>query len=122
MTKRRALALMFGVVGLVGTSYLLHAAQPPLARPASHTLLMENAFVQVFEIRMAPGGREAGHSHRRGVTIALSAYENETRSLPDGQSTRGQTRFGEVRWVEPVTHEVHNVGTTEQHVIRIELK
>ena len=84
-------------------------------------LLIENPFVRVFEIRVAPGVAEPMHSHARGLTIALSDYDNETKTR-DGRVNRGHTRFGEVRWAEPVTHEAKNVGASEQHVIRIELK
>ncbi len=40
----------------------------------------------------------------------------------EGKVARGHTAFGDVRWVEPVVHDARNTGTTEQHVIRIELK
>src|SRR4051812_39264401 len=58
----------------------------------------------------------------RGVTIALSDYDNEARTVVEGRVTRSHTRFGEVKWAEPVTHEARNTGATEQHVVRIELK
>jgi predicted metal-dependent enzyme (double-stranded beta helix superfamily) len=91
-------------------------------RPDAQKLVLENEFVRVFDIRLTPGAFEAKHSHARGLTIALSDYTNETTSFPDGKVSRGQARFGDVRWAEPVTHEARNTGTTEQHVIRIELK
>ena len=84
---------------------------------------MENAFVRVFDIRVPAGTGEVRHSHARGLTIAMSDYDNETRTDPNGAFTRGpHAKAGDVRWAEPVTHEARNVGTTEQHVIRIELK
>jgi hypothetical protein len=55
------------------------------------------------------------------LTIALSDYDNETKT-PDGRVNHGHSKFGDVRWAEPVTHDARNVGSTEQHVIRIELK
>jgi hypothetical protein len=85
-------------------------------------LVLENQFVRVFEIRVPPGVFEPRHSHARGVTIALSDYSNEVTNYPDGKVAHGQVKFGDVRWAEPVTHEARNTGTTEQHVIRIELK
>ncbi len=100
---------------------LLHAQQPALPLPDTQKLVMENAFVRVLDIRVPPGVFEARHSHARGLTIALSDYDNETKT-PDGPVTRGHTTFGEVKWAEPVTHEARNTGTTLQHVIRIELK
>ena len=124
MMKRRLLTCLVGgalgvcVVGL----RLIAAQQVELTVPDTQKLLMENAFVRVFEIRVPPGTFEARHGHARGLTIALSDYDNETRAYPDGQLVRRHATFGEVRWAEPVVHEARNVGTTEQHVIRIELK
>ncbi|HUI79013.1 MAG TPA: hypothetical protein VLY24_13900 [Bryobacteraceae bacterium] len=85
-------------------------------------VVLDNQFVRVLDIRVPPGVFEPLHSHARGVTIALSDYDNETTSYPDKKINRSHTRFGEVRWAEPVTHEARNTGTSEQHVIRIELK
>ena len=116
-----SLAGVFIVVGFGGLR-LAHATQADLAIPDTQTLLIENAFVRVYEIRVPPGTFEAKHSHARGLTIALSDYDTESRTFPDGRPTRGHTRRNEVRWVEPVVHEVRNVGSTEQHVIRVELK
>jgi hypothetical protein len=109
------------LTGLAVWSVLVSAQREEYPRPPNHMLLFENMFVRVFDIRMAPGTAEAMHRHERGLTIALSDYENET-AAPGGQVSRGRTRFGEVRWAEPVVHSARNIGTTEQRVIRIELK
>jgi Domain of unknown function (DUF4440) len=109
-----------GVVYLGGLQ--TRGQQENLSHPDTQTLLFENAFVRVFDIRVPAGVFEPRHSHARGVTIALSDYDNETKSVPDGRVNRGHSKFGDVRWAEPVTHEARNVGTTEQHVVRIELK
>jgi hypothetical protein len=85
-------------------------------------VVLDNEFVRVLDIRVPPGVFEPLHSHARGVTIALSDYDNETVSSPDKKVNRSHTKFGDVRWAEPVTHEARNTGTTEQHVIRVELK
>jgi hypothetical protein len=112
-----AFAALLGVAAMVA-----HARQPAAPHPDTQKLIMENAFVRVFEITVPPGVFEARHTHARGLTIALSEYDNETKSFPDGRVSRGHTTFGQVRWAEPQDHEAKNVGTTEQHVIRIELK
>jgi hypothetical protein len=88
---------------------------------AEQKLVIENDFVRVFDIRVAPGVFEPMHSHARGITIALSDYSNETTD-PNGKVSRGQSKLGDVRWAEAVTHTARNTGTTEQRVIRIELK
>jgi len=105
---------------LFAAACLCHAQQPPAAE--TQKIVLENDFVRVWDIRVPPGVFEPRHSHARGVTIALSDYDNETVSDPERKVNRSHTRFGEVRWAEPVTHEARNTGTTEQHVIRIELK
>jgi hypothetical protein len=124
MPVRRRYAWLGCVLVAVGFGglRLAHARQADPALPDTQKLLMENAFVRAYEIRVPSGTFEAKHSHARGLTIALTDYDTESRTFPDGQPVRGHTKFGEVRWVEPVVHEVRNVGSTEQHVIRIELK
>jgi hypothetical protein len=107
-------------VALLGAAWLCAAQAPPIA--ATQKVVLENEFVRVVELRIPPGVSEARHSHERGVTVALSAYDNEMIDFPAGTVTRRHTRFGEVRWAEPVTHEARNTGTTEQRVLRVELK
>jgi hypothetical protein len=86
-------------------------------------IVFENQFVRAIDIRVKPGVFEPKHSHARGVTIALTEYDNETVDYPpNGNVNRRHVKFGEVRWVEAVTHEARNTGSTEQHVIRVELK
>src|SRR5262245_13467107 len=97
-------------------------AQTKSDPPITQKVVLDNQFVRVLDIRYPPGVSEAKHSHAAGVTIALSDYENETKSIPDGKITRRPTHFGEIRWAEAVTHEARNTGSTEQRVIRIELK
>jgi hypothetical protein len=100
----------------------VRAQQLPASHPDTQKLVMENTLVRVFDIKVPPGVFEARHQHARGLTIALSDYDNETKSFPDGRVNRGHTTFGDVRWVEPQDHEAKNVGSTEQHVVRIEIK
>lgn len=97
---------------------------PCLAQPLPKTerIVFENPFVRVVELRVPPGVFEPKHSHGRGVTIALSDYDNQMTELPGGATRQRHTKFGEVRWAEAVTHEARNTGTTEQRVIRVELK
>lgn len=105
---------------LLSALWTSHAQQQPNVE--TQKVAFENEFVRVLDIRVPPGVFEARHSHGRGVTIALSDYDNETTGYPDGRVNRSHTKVGEVRWAEPVTHEARNTGTTEQHVIRVELK
>lgn len=105
---------------LLGGAWL--CAGQPQPKTATQKVVFENDFVRVVELRVPPGVSEARHSHDRGVTVALSAYDNEMTDFPAGNVTKRHTNFGEVRWADPVTHEARNTGSTEQRVIRVELK
>jgi hypothetical protein len=90
--------------------------------PGMTKLLIDNAFVRVTEETVPPGKGVPKHSHKRGVTVALTDYDSEQTLFPSGQVVRTHRHQGEVSWAEPVVHEAHNVGTTVQNVVRIELK
>lgn len=121
MRMRRKWMIVVLLALAVAALRILRAQPQSLPQPETQKVILENQFVRVFEIRVPPGVAEAMHSHGRGLTIALSDYDNETKT-PDGRVNHGHSKFGDVRWAEPVTHEARNVGSTEQHVIRIELK
>ena len=90
--------------------------------PDTTKLILENAFVRVTEETVPPGQGLAKHGHPRGVTVALTDYDIEQTIYPSGRVVRAHRHKGEVAWAEPVVHETHNVGTTIQNVVRIELK
>jgi hypothetical protein len=122
MTKRRlCLTLACATVGIFLAALGLTRAQEA-NHPDTQKLIIENMFVRVWDIHVPPGTSEPKHSHARGITIAMTDYDNETKSIPEGKISRSHNKFGDVRWAEPVTHEARNIGTTEQHVVRIELK
>ena len=120
MTKTRVLVwVMVAAAALLGARLVRAQGAPALIE--TQKIVMENMFVRVIDVRLPAGMAEKLHSHGRGVTIALTDYDNETRA-PGAQWVKGRTKFGEVRWAEPVSHEARNIGTTDQRVIRVELK
>ncbi len=61
------------------------------------------------------------HSHPAYVVYALSDFKvNFTH--PDGKTAELEGKAGEARWRDTETHAAENVGTTELHVLNIELK
>jgi hypothetical protein len=121
MTGRRVVVLV-AVLPMLALGVHFARAQAQPSYPDTQKLIIDNMFVRVFDIRVPPGVAEAKHRHTRGVTVALTAYDNETRVDGATQWVKRHTEPGEVKWAEPVSHEARNVGRTEQHVIRIELK
>jgi hypothetical protein len=87
----------------------------------THKLIFENEFVRVLESRVPPGKTEPWHRHGRRVVVYLSDFH--TRSTEEGKQPHDNLRqSGLVRWSDPVTHQVENIGKTEGHVISVELK
>jgi len=89
--------------------------------PNDVKVLVDNDRVRVLEILHKPGAKEPMHSHPAAVSVSLSAFKLKA-TKPDGTTSEREAKVGEVRWTEPVTHAVENVGTTDQHMIMIELK
>jgi hypothetical protein len=90
--------------------------------PENYTLVLDNPVVRVLEARIPAGTEEKPHRHLRGVSVCMTEYTLESRTLPDGQWTRNERKLGTVYWSEASLHQVRNIGKTTSHTIRIELK
>ena len=58
----------------------------------------------------------------KGISVCLTEYTLESRTLPDGQWVRNERTVGTTYWSDASLHQVRNVGATTSHTIRIELK
>lgn len=90
--------------------------------PENYKLIIDNPFVRVLEARIPAGTEEKPHRHLKGVSVCLTEYTLEARTLPDGQWVRNDRKAGTTYWSDASLHQVRNVGKTESHTIRIELK
>ena len=90
--------------------------------PENYKLIIDNPFVRVLEAHIPAGTEEKPHRHLKGVSVCLTEYTLESRTLPDGPWVRNERKVGTTYWSEASLHQVRNVGTTESHTIRIELK
>jgi hypothetical protein len=88
----------------------------------THKLAFENAFVRVLEVHVPPGKVEPWHGHPRRVVVYLSDFNTRTITEKGGKPTDALRKKGLVRWSDPIVHQVENIGTTEGHVISVELK
>ena len=75
----------------------------------------------MLEFHFKPGEKEPMHSHPRGFVYSLAEARIKI-SFPDGKSEESVMKTGEARWRDAVTHAVENIGTTEAHVVAVELK
>jgi beta-alanine degradation protein BauB len=87
----------------------------------THTVAFENMFVRILRVRVPPGKIEPRHRHPHGLSVYLASQD--TRITIDGQAPQiGHREAGSFAWSDAVIHTVQNIGTTEMHVLRIELK
>jgi hypothetical protein len=127
-TARTATRVMMGVlvIAIVGVWARASAQTDDLdvlkVIPENYKLIIDNPFVRVLEARIPAGTEEKPHRHLKGVSVCLTEYTLESRILPDGPWVRNERKAGVTYWSDASLHQVRNVGKTESHTIRIELK
>lgn len=126
---KKLISVLLGFLGLIlflavclGITSTQEVLDPVKVAPDTHKAIFENNFVRVIEAKVPVGGREPKHGHPHGITVYLADYDVEMKTYPDGNVTRAHRKFGTVTWSEAVVHEVQNVGKTDSHALRVELK
>lgn len=120
--------MRFSVPGFSALIFLLpSAAQAPLPvdKEPHHHLVIENAYVRVLDIVLAPGEATLDHTHTRDtlqVLIGPSTMRVDVAGKPAVDVPAG--RPGDVGFVAfsktPVTHRMKNVGNSPLHLIEVE--
>ena len=64
--------------------------------PENYKLVIDNPFVRVLEARIPAGTEEKPHRHLKGVSVCLTEYTLESRTLPDGQWTRNERKLSRI--------------------------
>jgi quercetin dioxygenase-like cupin family protein len=117
----RVVGILMAVAMLTITSSKAVAQDPVKVAPEKCKVLLENDRVRVLDFWLKPGDKIPMHSHPAGVTYFVTGGKVKT-TLPDGKVTEMEPKAGEARWAEAVTHANENTGTTEAHVIVVEMK
>jgi quercetin dioxygenase-like cupin family protein len=116
-----AIVLVIGT-GTVARSQTAADAPDPLKVAAdTHKLAFENTFVRVLDVRLPPGKVEPRHRHPHGMSVYFTDWEAKV-TVDGGQPEVHPRKAGTFAWSEAVAHTVQNVGKTEGHILRIELK
>ncbi|WP_205648920.1 hypothetical protein [Acuticoccus kandeliae] len=89
--------------------------------PNLYKVVFENDRVRVLEYRDQPGAKTSMHAHPAFLVYALSSFERRL-TLPDGKVLNRTFSPGQILFSEAQTHMGENVGTTETHIIMVELK
>ena len=101
--------------------YHLVEHDPVKVAPKIYKVLLENDRVRVLKVRLKPGKKSPMHSHPAYVIYALSTCKVRF-TLPDGKTKEVKMKAGETAWSDAESHVVDNIGSTEVHVLNIELK
>ena len=89
--------------------------------PHLYKVLLENDRVRALEVRSRPGAKSAMHTHPSYVAVAISDGKYRF-SSPDGKSIEVEAKPGQTLFLDPVEHATEIIGTSEAHMILIELK
>lgn len=112
---------MAAIVSLLLGAFAALAQDPVELDPARNKLLLENDRVRVYEVKSAPGQTLEMHSHPAHLVYFLGNSKTKFTNA-DGTVAEAEGKAGTVRWSEPVTHKVENIGTTPIHGLVVELK
>ena len=95
-------------------------SDPVESNPSFYKVLFENERVRVLEYDDRPGDRTTPHTHPDSVMVTMSAFD---RRLSVGDQVRDVSLApGQALWLPAQTHSGENIGTSETHVMLIELK
>ena len=89
--------------------------------PDKYKVVFENDHVRVIDYTDKPGEKTKLHHHQDSVLVMLSAFKRKL-TFDNGKSVVVDIKGGEVVWNDEQSHIGENVGTTNTHVLFIELK
>ena len=96
------------------------SGDPTETDPDKYKVVFENDRVRVLEYRDKPGARTSPHRHPDSVMYTLSAFER--RLLHGDQHRDVRMEAARVNWIAAQEHSGENIGSTDSHVLFIELK
>jgi beta-alanine degradation protein BauB len=126
MVIRRSFALAAAMTVIAATAFsrtqsTSDALDPVRVAADTHKIAFENAFVRVLDVHIPPGSIEPRHRHPHGLSVYFTDWAAKV--TVDGKEAQvNQRKTGMFAWSDAVIHTVQNVGTSEGHVLRIELK
>lgn len=96
------------------------ASDPVCTDPDKYKVVFESERVRVLEYRDLPGARTQPHQHPDSVMYTLSAFQRRLHGQEGARDVVMEP--GRVHWLPAQTHAGENIGTTQTHVLFVELK
>jgi hypothetical protein len=96
------------------------SSDPTVTDGDKYKVIFENERVRVLEYRDRPGDRTSPHNHPDSVMYTLSSFERRLRH--GDRETEVQMPAGRAGWLAAQDHCGENTGTTDTHVLFVELK
>lgn len=93
---------------------------PTSTDPDKYRAVFENDAVRVLEYRDVPGAVTSPHRHPDSVMYTLSSFRRRLRV--DGAARDVELAAGTTLWLPAQVHSGENIGTTDTHVLFVELK
>jgi len=120
MNRFHALIVCFVVIA--ATAPLSVAAQDMAVTAGNKAkVVLDTDKVRVIEVNLPPGSTTGMHSHGGNVVVYLSGGM-VVQTMDDGSTKQLESKPGEVRWSDPVTHDTKNTGKAATRALVIELK
>jgi len=116
-----AIALVIGAAAVARSQTAADAPDPLQVAADTHKLAFENTFVRVLDVRLPPGKLEPRHRHPHGMSVYFTDWDAKV-TVDGGQPEVHHRKAGTFAWSDAVVHTVQNVGQSEGHILRIELK
>jgi beta-alanine degradation protein BauB len=114
----RGIALI--IFGLT-SALCIHAQDPVVTDGDKYKAILENDKVRVLEYTDKPGDKTNKHHHPDFVLYALDSFRRRL-TFGDGKQIEREFKKGDVMWMKDQIHIGENIGTTETHVLIVEIK
>lgn len=111
---------MLAAVLLVSVPVTVAAQDPLQTDPDKYKLVLQNDRVRVLEYSDKPGDKTQRHMHHDFVLRCLSSFKRRL-VFGDGRVVERTFQAGETLWMDEQSHIGENIGTTDTHVILVEL-
>lgn len=118
--------MLYGLLGvlMLGVTAVAQEAAVPVCQEPRHKLKLENEYVQVCDVLVAPGETTGFHTHSHDLVAVIESNAETKGEFQGGEPQRKVTEDGDIRFIEvqkPYTHRETNVSNAPFHLTLVQL-